>query len=73
MSGLGVTQAEFYLCVAAVAFLLLADAIAEHVDILPFINARPRPLRWAFYYAVLGVIVFYGAFNVTQPFIYFQF
>ncbi len=41
-------------------------------NVLSLVNNKPKPVRWAIYYATLLCIVFFGVFK-AKTFIYFQF
>jgi len=37
------------------------------------LDSWPRPLRWAFYYTSITLLIILGAYGIPQQFIYFQF
>ena len=70
---LGHDKAEFLGALAAIAVLLTVHVIQERGPLCKRISAWPLPLRWSIYYAAVVVVLFFGAFNTSQQFIYFQF
>ena len=69
---IGLGWGELALAFASIAFLLLVDFFDSRRKIEKLVFARPRPIRWAAYYALLLAIVLFGVYNHTA-FIYFQF
>lgn len=62
--------------VVIVGLLLLLEsvqALQARGSVRDLLNRRPVWVRWPAYYALLAAIVFLGAFNRGQQFIYFQF
>lgn len=70
---LGHDKTEFLGALAAIAALLAVHAIQENGSIRERIGAYPVPVRWAIYYVAVITILFWGAFNSSEQFIYFQF
>jgi alginate O-acetyltransferase complex protein AlgI len=75
---LGQGSSDFVIASLAVAALLAVQWAQERAearggDLLVWLAARPVALRWAAYYALLTAVLFYGAFNRSRQFIYFQF
>lgn len=70
---LGFDKAQFLGAVAAIGALLAVDMLNERTPFWKKISAFPVMFRWAVYYGIVIVILFLGAFNTSQQFIYFQF
>ncbi len=71
---LGQSRGEFlyaWLAIAALLGVHLAQARVGSVRVR--LAAWPLPVRWAAYYALLVAVLFFGAFNQSRQFIYFQF
>jgi alginate O-acetyltransferase complex protein AlgI len=64
-----------YLIYAAVfaGVVFLYDIIDSRQGVWELLKSRPRPLRWAVYYGILILVLFFGHENQAQNFIYFQF
>lgn len=73
LSGLGVTQTELITDIFLVLFLLTFEMIQKNRSFTGQLNVFPAVIRWSFYYALLTMILFLGAFNSNQNFIYAQF
>jgi len=58
-----------FLCIA---FLLFVDSLHGRFSFAQALSARPRWLRWSFYYATVFGILFFGVLTQSR-FIYFQF
>lgn len=70
---LGRDKWDFALAWAGIAFLLLTHYLQRGVSGREILNRQSATVRWAFYFAIVGAILFLGAFNESQQFIYFQF
>ena len=69
--GLGLEQ--FAIGVAALGFYLIVDSLRRRVNIGDRLSGLPTAVRWALYYGLIFVVLFF-AFATDQPeFIYFQF
>lgn len=55
-----------------IAFMFIIELWEGKSNLTDCINKTIWPLRWAFYYAIIALIIFYGYFGKSQ-FIYFQF
>ncbi|MDD4899344.1 MAG: MBOAT family protein [Candidatus Omnitrophica bacterium] len=53
--------------------LITVELIQRKGSILKMVSNKPVWVRWALYYALLIAVIFGGAFNNSQQFIYFQF
>lgn len=71
--GFGLSQQDFQIALAAIAFLELVQFLTRGRTVLAILDLRIRPLRWAIYYGLTAAVLFLGAFNMSQQFIYFQF
>jgi alginate O-acetyltransferase complex protein AlgI len=69
----GVQQREFIIIIIALSILICVDFIKYHEIENEFILKQPMVMRWAAYYIAFTMILFFGAFNSSQTFIYFQF
>jgi alginate O-acetyltransferase complex protein AlgI len=63
---------EFIIALIAIGFLVSIQYQQKDQSIDEWLEARPRPLRWVFYYGLPLACISFGIFNGTQ-FIYFQF
>jgi alginate O-acetyltransferase complex protein AlgI len=73
LSSFGVNRFEFFLSFFFIGFLILTELINYDLSFFERIKAFPVYFRWIVYYFVIGILVFFGTFNSTQQFIYFQF
>jgi len=71
--GLGLSERELITLLIAIVFLEMVQYMNRGDDVTAALDRQPRVLRWAAYYVILAFIVFGGAFNQAQQFIYFQF
>jgi len=70
---LGRDKFEFLFAVAALCLMIGIHLLQNRFEIRALIHTQPRWLRWSVYYAALVIVLFFGAFNESQQFIYFQF
>ena len=70
---LGQDRTHFALAVCAIVALLAAHLVQRRGSVRARLLAWPVPVRWACYYAIVIGILFFGAFNQSRQFIYFQF
>lgn len=70
---MGLDKNEFLIGIAAIAFLLGVEYAQKNGHVGETIVRQPAVVRWAVYYAAVAAVVFLGAFNSAQEFIYFQF
>ncbi|MBS1752198.1 MAG: MBOAT family protein [Bacteroidetes bacterium] len=73
LSGLGISMSEFYRIVIFLLILFVVEVIQGRLNIINYLNQRPGVVRWSIYYLMIILIIFFGAFNQVQQFIYFQF
>ena len=64
---------EFAMAFAAIAGVVLVDYLERGSGLRERIRARPAWVRWPVYIGAVGAILYFGAFNSAQDFIYFQF
>jgi len=64
---------EFQYLILSFVIFLIIEVFFGKEDINEKINRLPKWGRWASYYLVGGWIVYFGAFNNSGQFIYFQF
>ncbi len=55
-----------------ICLLIFSDWLQERAGIIQFVNRRSVAIRWSVYFAVVGMIMFFGVWG-NQQFIYFQF
>jgi D-alanyl-lipoteichoic acid acyltransferase DltB (MBOAT superfamily) len=63
---------EFYLSIGLIFTLLVVEFFDEKKLVSQRLLAMPRPIRWAFYYAVIFAILVIGVWN-TKGFVYMSF
>jgi len=73
LRGLGLTQRDLTIAVVAIAFMEAVHFLQRRPGIGVRFARQPAPVRWAVYYALTAGVIFFGAFNQAQQFIYFQF
>ncbi len=64
---------EFQVAVCALCVMLLAHIVQRRSSIRAILARQHRAVRWSVYYMEVVAILFFGAFNDSQQFIYFQF
>jgi hypothetical protein len=55
-----------------IAFLLAVEVLDEFRSLWDWLARRPTPVRWGFYYAVLGTLLVIGEWGMAR-FVYMQF
>jgi alginate O-acetyltransferase complex protein AlgI len=73
LKGLGLSQVDFLIAVGSIFFLEVIHFVQRRGSGRALLRKQPTAVRWAFYYSLLAAILFLGAFNQSQQFIYFQF
>lgn len=73
LSQLGTTKEELILSLTLIILLEIVQKIQSSQKTVRWFFNRPVYFRWAAYYALTAIILFYGSFNSNQQFIYFQF
>ena len=58
---------------ASLCLFVLLEIIMRNIKMQKWFNRIQRKWRWAFYYAIVFWIIYFGAFDNTPHFIYFQF
>jgi D-alanyl-lipoteichoic acid acyltransferase DltB (MBOAT superfamily) len=71
--GLGLSSLDLGIALGSLAVLETGHLLQRAGQVEARLARLPRPLRWAGYYALIAAILFLGAFNQSQQFIYFQF
>ncbi len=66
-------KTEFLIAICSICLLVAIETLQQRVQLGEFLKQRPVWTRWAVYYAGVLAVVFFGAFNNSQEFIYFQF
>ena len=64
---------DFIIALICIGLLLGIHLMQRGRSIRSLLAAQPVWFRWGLYYAALIAILFFGAFNSAQQFIYFQF
>jgi D-alanyl-lipoteichoic acid acyltransferase DltB (MBOAT superfamily) len=70
---LGVTQEELIIVIISISILEAIELAQENPNIWSKFSCLPMWLRWAGYYILAILILFFGAYNSVQGFIYLQF
>lgn len=70
---LGKDKFDFIVANLAIVFLLITHYLQRGRSGRTLLNSQNTAVRWAFYFAIVFSILFLGAFNESQQFIYFQF
>jgi D-alanyl-lipoteichoic acid acyltransferase DltB (MBOAT superfamily) len=73
LRGLGLSQKELTIAVFAMLVLMVVELLQLKGSLREQVGRQPLALRWALYSGMVAAIVFFGAFNMSQQFIYFQF
>ncbi len=73
MRSLGLSQKELTIAIVAIVVLEIAQLMQRRGSLRAQLNQAPVMIRWALYYGLVISILFFGAFNMSQQFIYFQF
>jgi D-alanyl-lipoteichoic acid acyltransferase DltB (MBOAT superfamily) len=66
------TRADGAIILVALSILETGDLLQDRFRVRTWLSNRPAVVRWAAYYALACMLLFWGQFNGT-PFIYFQF
>ena len=69
---LSVSITDLLFCLLLIGFLETVQFLQTKYNLLESLKTRPVYVRWAFYYATVLAILYFGAFDNRQ-FIYFQF
>jgi alginate O-acetyltransferase complex protein AlgI len=72
-SAFGLLESEFIMAIVSIFILIGVEIVQEKYSISSLLKKKPIVLRWSFYYAISIIIMFFGVFNTSQQFIYFQF
>ena len=71
--GTGVSLSYLVDAVVFSAVVFVYDLMDSRQGVWDSLKFKPRTLRWAVYYAVVIIVLFFGHYNQAQNFIYFQF
>ena len=71
--GMGLNVTELLLSVIFIGIVVTYDFIDSRGGVWERLKTKPLPVRWAVYYALLNLVLFFGPYNQAQNFIYFQF
>jgi len=69
----GTTSKSLFSPLAGIAILFGVHILQNTVELDEVFSRQSVVVRWGAYYAALTLILFFGAFNQSQQFIYFQF
>jgi hypothetical protein len=64
---------DFIIALLALALLLTVHIVQRGRSMRELLAQQSAWVRWSCYYATIIAILFFGAFNESQQFIYFQF
>ena len=67
-----VSAGKLMMCIAVIAVMEWVHRLQHKGSLNMLIQSKPRPVRWAIYYALVMAILYLGVFQNRQ-FIYFQF
>lgn len=70
---LGRDKFDFIAALCGIAFLIVTHLLQRKESGRALLGRQNVYVRWAFYYAIICSILFLGAYNESQQFIYFQF
>jgi len=70
---LGRDKFEFLFALVALSLMIGIHILQIRFEVRNLIRKQPKWVRWTVYYAALVIVLFFGAFNESQQFIYFQF
>jgi D-alanyl-lipoteichoic acid acyltransferase DltB (MBOAT superfamily) len=71
--GMGLNAIELMLSVIFIGIVVIYDWFDSRGGVWASLQVKPLPVRWAFYYALMILVLFFGPYNQAQNFIYFQF
>lgn len=72
-NNMGLQLFEILLVCGSIAILYLSDLVSYKYDIHDLMNKVPFPIRFAYYYLLIIIILAIGVFSGGGEFIYFQF
>ncbi len=64
---------HFIFALGGILFLLVTHYLQRETSGRTLLNRQNTMVRWSFYFGIVFIILFFGAFNESQQFIYFQF
>jgi hypothetical protein len=71
-SGLALEKHKMTMCCMAILSMEMVHYLQRRHSISQLIDSKPIVVRWALYYAVVMIIMYFGVF-ASREFIYFQF
>ncbi len=71
--GMGLTPDELAYAIAFIGVVIVYDVVDSTKGFWQSLQLRPRYIRWAVYYAIVILTLFFNTFNKAHNFIYFQF
>jgi alginate O-acetyltransferase complex protein AlgI len=69
----GLYKSEIPAFVIILSFFLINETYGRNINIFNRLNDKPFAIRWAVYYFLIFSIIFLGAYNSNQQFLYVQF
>jgi alginate O-acetyltransferase complex protein AlgI len=72
-SGFGLPETEFYILLISAAGLFIIEFFNKGGNIFNLLNNKPVYLKWASYYIMMFIIIFFSYKGSNQDFIYLQF
>ena len=70
---MGLSPDELMYAIAFIGIVIVYDVVDSTKGFWQSLQLRPRYIRWAVYYAIVILTLFFNTFNKAQNFIYFQF
>jgi alginate O-acetyltransferase complex protein AlgI len=71
--GMGVTSIELAYAITFTGLVIAFDLVDSRHGVREYLKFKPIYVRWAAYYLILILILFFAPYNKAQNFIYFQF
>jgi hypothetical protein len=71
--GMGLNSTELFYAIIFVGLVLVYDLVDSRKGFWESVKLRPPAIRWAIYYGILILVLFFSPYNKAQNFIYFQF
>jgi D-alanyl-lipoteichoic acid acyltransferase DltB (MBOAT superfamily) len=71
--GIGWKPYDLVLSFSQIVLLFVFDYFSLKKSVFVRVRSLPLPVRWALYYSILFIILFYSSTDSAQNFIYFQF
>jgi alginate O-acetyltransferase complex protein AlgI len=72
-SNFGLDLYGYIIALLSIALLFIVEFFQMKFSVITWVNSRPKPIRYSLYIILVGIVLMFGAFEVKQQFIYFQF